>query len=196
MYDDLRRFRHDYKNILLSLEDVIKTGTIEQVQQLFNQIVLPTNDNLELRTAVLGHLKNIENLEIKSLVYSKVITAINQQINVTVEVADPIKLSPAVELVDVLRMISILFDNAINAAQQTTDKRVNFSFFAKAGAQYIVVGNSTQAEHIDPKSLRVTLRASRVVATGSVCVPFAFCLLSTLLSSTILLPRIIGSNKY
>ena len=196
MYDDLRRFRHDYKNILLSLEDVIKTGTIEQVQQLFNQIVLPTNDNLELRTAVLGHLKNIENLEIKSLVYSKVITAINQQINITVEVADPIKLSPAVELVDVLRMISILFDNAINAAQQTTDKRVNFSFFAKAGAQYIVVGNSTQAEHIDPQSLRVTLRASRVVATGSVCVPFAFCLLSTLLSSTILLPRIIGSNKY
>lgn len=157
---------------------------------------MPTNDNLELRTAVLGHLKNIENLEIKSLVYSKVITAINQQINVTVEVADPIKLSPAVELVDVLRMISILFDNAINAAQQTTDKRVNFSFFAKAGAQYIVVGNSTQAEHIDPQSLRVTLRASRVVATGSVCVPFAFCLLSTLLSSTILLPRIIGSNKY
>lgn len=153
MYDDLRRFRHDYKNILLSLQDTIKNGTIDQVRKMFDQIVLPTNDNVEIRTAVLGHLANIEDLEIKSLVYSKVMAAINKQIDVTVEVVDPIKLSAEVDTVDVLRMISILLDNAVNAALLSAEKKVNFSFFTKDGAQYIVVGNSTKQAQIDLQKL-------------------------------------------
>ncbi|MBB1063287.1 GHKL domain-containing protein [Limosilactobacillus fastidiosus] len=153
MYDDLRRFRHDYKNILLSLRDAIQTGTIADVRKLFNQIVLPTNDKLGSRTAVLGHLKNIEDLEVKSLVYSKVVTAIDKQINVTVEVVDPIKLPHTVEQVDILRMISILFDNAINAAVQSEKKQINFSFFTKDDAEYIVIGNSTSEERVDLQKL-------------------------------------------
>lgn len=153
MYDDLRRFRHDYKNILLSLQDTIKNGTIDQVRKMFDQIVLPTNDNVEIRTAVLGHIANIEDLEIKSLVYSKVMAAINKQIDVTVEVVDPIKLSAEVDTVDVLRMISILLDNAVNAALLSAEKKVNFSFFTKDGAQYIVVGNSTKQAQIDLQKL-------------------------------------------
>lgn len=153
MYDDLRRFRHDYKNILLSLRDAIQTGTIEDVRRLFNEIVLPTNNNVEIRTAVLGHLKNIKDLEVKSLVYSKVIAAIEQQIDVTVEVVDPIKLPDNVDQVDILRMISILFDNAINAAVQSEKKQINFSFFTKDDAEYIVVGNSTKEERVDLQKL-------------------------------------------
>lgn len=67
MYDDLRRFRHDYKNLLLSLNDAVHDGTIEEVRQIFDHVVLPTNSNVEIRTAVLGHLANIKDLEIKSL---------------------------------------------------------------------------------------------------------------------------------
>lgn len=158
MYDDLRRFRHDYKNILLSLRDAIQSGTIEEVRQLFNQIVLPTNNDVEIQTAVLGHLQNIENLELKSLVYSKVMTAIDKGIDVTVEVADPINVSQRLTLVDALRMIAILFDNAINAAAESKDKKMSFSFFDKADAQYIIVGNSTKEEIVDLQKLTGTFK--------------------------------------
>lgn len=160
MYDDLRRFRHDYKNILLSLGDAIKTGSIEEVRDIFDRVVQPTNLQLDNRTAVLSHLTNIENLEIKSIVYSKVITAINEHLDVTVEVAEPFKIPDKVEITDAIRIISILFDNAIAAAKDSPDKQINFSLFTKANAHYIVVRNSTKEATVNLRLLNGTFRGS------------------------------------
>lgn len=153
MYDDLRRFRHDYKNILLSLTDAIQSEDIKQVREIFSHVVQPTNEQLNDRTAVLGHLENIKNLEIKSIVYGKVITAINDKINTTVEVADPFSISNKVEVTDILRIIAILFDNAINAAKDSAAKEINFSLFTKGHDQYIVIQNSTKEEKINIQTL-------------------------------------------
>lgn len=153
MYDDLRRFRHDYKNLLLSLNDAVHDGTIEEVRQIFDHVVLPTNSNVEIRTAVLGHLANIKDLEIKSLVYSKVMAAMDKQIDVTIEVVEPITLVKAINITDALRMISILFDNAINAAAQSAEKKISFSYFNKDSEQLIVIGNSTKDERVDLNQL-------------------------------------------
>lgn len=149
MYDDLRRFRHDYKNVLLSLEGAVSSGNIKEVQDIFQRVVKPTNTNLDDQTAVLSHLENIENIEIKSLVYNKVMTAINDHIDVSIEVVEPFKISPKVKVTDAVRIIAILFDNAINAAKKAPTKEINFSLFTKGSAQYIVIRNSTAEEKID-----------------------------------------------
>lgn len=149
MYDDLRRFRHDYKNVLLSLEGAVSSGNIKEVQDIFQRVVKPTNTNLDDQTAVLSHLENIENIEIKSLVYNKVMTAINDHIDVSIEVVEPFKISPKVKVTDAVRIIAILFDNAINAAKKASTKEINFSLFTKGSAQYIVIRNSTAEEKID-----------------------------------------------
>lgn len=149
MYDDLRRFRHDYKNVLLSLEGAVSSGDIKEVQDIFQRVVKPTNTNLDDQTAVLSHLENIENIEIKSLVYNKVMTAINDHIDVSIEVVEPFKISPKVKVTDAVRIIAILFDNAINAAKKAPTKEINFSLFTKGAAQYIVVRNSTTEEKVD-----------------------------------------------
>ena len=128
MYDDLRRFRHDYKNVLLSLEGAVSSGDIKEV---------------------LSHLENIENIEIKSLVYNKVMTAINDHIDVSIEVVEPFKISPKVKITDAVRIIAILFDNAINAAKKASTKEINFSLFTKGSAQYIVIRNSTVEDKVD-----------------------------------------------
>ena len=52
MYDELRRFRHDYKNILLSLNDAVENRDIDQVSDIFKRVVIPTNVNVETRTSV------------------------------------------------------------------------------------------------------------------------------------------------
>ncbi|EDX43088.1 GHKL domain-containing protein [Limosilactobacillus reuteri] len=149
MYDDLRRFRHDYKNVLLSLEGAVSSGDIKEVQDIFQRVVKPTNTNLDDQTAVLSHLENIKNIEIKSLVYNKVMTAINDHIDVSVEVVEPFKISPKVKITDGVRIIAILFDNAINAAKKAPTKEINFSLFTKGSAQYIVIRNSTTEEKVD-----------------------------------------------
>lgn len=149
MYDDLRRFRHDYKNVLLSLEGAVSSGNIKEVQDIFQRVVKPTNANLDDQTAVLSHLENIEDIEIKSLVYNKVMTAINDHIDISVEVVEPFKLLPKVKISDAVRIIAILFDNAINAAKEAPIKEINVSLFTKGAAQYIVIRNSTAKEKVD-----------------------------------------------
>lgn len=153
MYDDLRRFRHDYKNILLSLSDAIKTGEIKTVREIFDRVVEPTNSQLDDRTAVLSHLENIQDLEIKSIVYSKVIAAIDSDLDVTVEVTEPFKIPNKVKITDAIRIISILFDNAINGAKDSSQKQINFSLFTKKTDHYIVISNSTKESQIDLQKL-------------------------------------------
>lgn len=154
MYDDLRRFRHDYKNILLSLGDAIKSGNIKAIQTIYEQTVIPTSTPAESRTAVLGHLANINDLAVKSLVYSKTMSALKKGINVEIEVVDPVTINDRVAIADVVRMISILFDNAINAASQVPDGKINFSLFDQDGAQYIIIGNSTKEARIPLQQLQ------------------------------------------
>lgn len=148
MFDDLRRFRHDYKNILTSLGGAIRDGNIDEVRSIYDRTIVTTSDNLEERTAVLSHLANINDLEIKSLIYSKVMTAIEKEINVEVEVVDPIDFSSKVDILDSIRILSILFDNAINATSKVKNGKINFSFFNKDNDQYIIIGNSTAEEKV------------------------------------------------
>ncbi|NGC79027.1 sensor histidine kinase, partial [Lactobacillus reuteri] len=84
---------------------------------------------VEIRTSVLSRLANVENLEIKSLLYSKTIQAIDKGINVELEIENPIKLNSNIQITDMLRIISILFDNSINDTTRSKHPQINLSYF-------------------------------------------------------------------
>lgn len=126
---------------------------MDQAQDILNRVVKPTEETVSMRTAVLGRLANIEYLDVKSLVYSKVMDALNRDIDVEVEVEKPFKFGKTMEQLDIVRVIAILMDNAINGAEQAAQKRVNLSLFEKDHLQYLVVGNSTKEEYLDLKEL-------------------------------------------
>src|SRR5699024_6186712 len=65
MYDDLRRFRHDYKNILISLNSALDDNNIEDAKQSLHQLTQSSNRIIDLPTGVLGALQNITNSGIK-----------------------------------------------------------------------------------------------------------------------------------
>lgn len=149
MYDDMRRFRHDYKNILYSLSSAIDTNDITLVKKAFDSVVIPTQKDVTTSTSVLADLKNLQNIEIKSLIYNKIMYALDKGLKFEVEIEHKIKLTDNFELLDAVRCISILLDNAINAAINSKEKKINFSFFNSDGIQYLIVGNSTKEEMID-----------------------------------------------
>lgn len=145
MYDDLRRFRHDYKNLLLSLDDAIKAQNIGEVTSIYQRVIQPSQSKAAPDQPVLGHLANIQSVEMKSLVYSKVMAAIKQGIKVEIEVEKPIQPNKKIATADFLRMIAILFDNATEAAQQAKQPRINFSYFADDQNNHVlIIGNSTK----------------------------------------------------
>lgn len=153
MTDDLRRFRHDYQNILYSLNSALATNNIDYAKRALTHLTRATQRDINVPTGIIGPLKNIQDPGIKAVVFNKVTTALDKGLNLNVEIADPIKLTQTLQQVDAIRIITILFDNAIRAASHTDQKRVDFSLYQNQTAQFIVIGNSTVQEAINLERL-------------------------------------------
>lgn len=149
MYDDMRRFKHDYKNVLYSLKSALDTDNLDYAKAELERLTDSTDSIINLPTHLLGNLKNIKNSGIKSVVYGKINQAINKQLSPILEVVEPIDLTETLAQIDAIRILSILLDNAINAAAESAEKKVDLCLYENDNAQFIVVGNSTKENRID-----------------------------------------------
>lgn len=153
MTDDLRRFRHDYQNILYSLNSALETNNLDYAKRALSHLTRATQRDIKVPTGIIGPLKNIKDSGIKAVVYNKVSSAMDKGLNLEIEIADPIQLTQTLQQVDAIRIITILFDNAIRAAAKSEKKLIDFSLYENQFAQFIVVGNSTAQAKVDLNQL-------------------------------------------
>jgi|SRR5690625_212116 len=148
MHDELASFRHDYINVLLTLDEGVRTKNIEQIEHIYYGVIAPTSklvNNYKLDIVKLSYI-NIP--EVKGLLSSKLIAAQHENIKVMVDIPQPIE-EIAMPLVKFIRIISILVDNGIEEAVQSRDKILQISFFALEENQYFIVRNSTEQRDLD-----------------------------------------------
>lgn len=153
MTDDLRRFRHDYQNILYSLTSALETNNLDYAKQALSHLTSTTQRNIKVPTGIIGPLKNIIDPGIKAVTFNKILSAMDKGLNLEVEIDAPIQLTQTLEQVDAIRVITILLDNAIHAAVGSEKKLINLSLYENQFAQFIVVGNSTAQEAVDLNQL-------------------------------------------
>lgn len=149
MYDDLRRFRHDYQNILISLTSALSDQNLTYAQQALRQLTQSSAPIIDQPTSILGDLQNITDLGVKSVVYQKLTAALQQGLAPRLEAPRPIDLTQTLTSFDAIRLIAILLDNAIAAAPAAAQPKVSLSLFENENAQFIVVGNSTKPAQVD-----------------------------------------------
>lgn len=75
--------------------------------------------------------------------------ALAKNLRVTCEIAQKITLDPRVTQLDMVRLLSIFMDNAIEAACQVNKGCLDFAFFEHGNEQFIVIRNSTKYEKIE-----------------------------------------------
>ena len=125
VYNNLRSFRHDYINIMASLAAYIDEKKYEELGAFFYEHILPMQKNLTQKNGVLNNLSNINILELKSILYTKLLLAVNQDIEVNIDIPDQID-SIHMEPVDLTRMLGIYLDNAIEACLETEHPVIHF----------------------------------------------------------------------
>lgn len=111
-YLALRKFKHDYKNILFSIEDYIQTKDIEGLQKYFYQSIKATETIFEENNLPIASISNLKIREIKSIILSKLYVASQKGIEVNVMIPTPIT-DIAISTVTLVRMLGIILDNAI-----------------------------------------------------------------------------------
>ncbi|WP_238321553.1 GHKL domain-containing protein [Lactobacillus equicursoris] len=112
--DDLRRFKHDYQNILNSLKIDAQEGDVKGVIDKLSEY-----SNSQFSEEALRKYKDLNHIHIKalkSIVFSKLTQMYNLGISYNFGCEPEIyKIPQNIDLLDLVRVIGITFDNAIEA---------------------------------------------------------------------------------
>lgn len=147
MYGNLRRFKHDYVNILTSMSGYLDDQDYEGLQEYFRKEVLQTGQVMERENYRLNQLGNIKIPVLKGLLSSKLMCAHEIGLNVVIDVMDEIE-SVNMQLLDLSRVLGIYLDNAIEAAGSCKQGALTFSMVKGNGRVIIIVENTTEDTNI------------------------------------------------
>ncbi|WP_205401937.1 sensor histidine kinase [Streptococcus lutetiensis] len=147
LYEELRAFRHDYANILVSLKEGIEQDDMGLVRKIYDSVLEDSADFIRNSKFNIGRLANIEDDAIKSLLSAKFLEAEANHIEVNLEVKDKIGV-PDIPLLDYIRLLAILCDNAIEAALEAENPAITIACFYQDDDYVLIVDNTTKEESV------------------------------------------------
>lgn len=117
LYNDLQMLHHDHKNLLSGMYFQVSEGKIDEVKAYLSEKLLTTDEELQKNIRQQKQLNNVKILEVKSLLFTKILMAKAHNVTMNLEVLLPIE-SLSMEMSDFLRVLGIAIDNAIEAASK------------------------------------------------------------------------------
>ncbi|MBU9708411.1 GHKL domain-containing protein [Paenibacillus sp. AK121] len=148
MYEDIRGFRHDYTNILLMLDEGIRTGDLAMIKRIYESSIQPTASQLNGYSYSLDNLINLDVSELKSIITSKVLVAKKRGVDVKLEIDSGIS-EMYMDIIDLCRVISCFLDNAIDAALETCNPSINIVLIHEDDIQTVTIRNSYNHSALD-----------------------------------------------
>lgn len=148
--EKLDKFKHDYKNILLSLKE---TASINKNGELLTQIgdLEAYSENYVSEADVnFKAVRNIKNSYLKSLIISKLHQAHEKNIMVQFECYESIS-EISIPIFDCIRVLGIVLDNAIEAAEESESPNISFLVYQDDKQLEFSIKNTYQDRdiHID-----------------------------------------------
>lgn len=137
-YKEVRKFRHDFQNILNSLDDYVLSEDFTGLKNYYLDEIKPTSKEISDMNFKLTELQNMKQREIKSILALKLITAQNNEIEVDLEIKEVIEDIP-LDAIVLVRALGILLDNAIEALEELTIGKLTVAVFKnKQEIQFII----------------------------------------------------------
>ncbi len=152
LYNSLRSFKHDYSNILLTLYEYIDTRDMDGLTSYFTRNILPLTKQLDPQNAHITRLSNLNIVELKSMVTAKIIYAQEMGIDVSVEINQPLD-RVNMDIIDLVRILGIFLDNAIEAALETDIPKMSFVIIQEDKETVIFMTNSFIDHHLQISEL-------------------------------------------
>lgn len=149
MYDEIRSFRHDYHNVLISLRESLNTKDLNIIETNYDTIIRKEGITVPDAQFSLAKLNNIRTLPIKGVLSNKIFQAWQKKIQVQVEIEDIIE-NEAIDGFDYVRIVSILLDNAIEAAEKADSPWLSIVFLNQGYPKEIklIIDNTCSREAI------------------------------------------------
>ncbi|MEX2960552.1 quorum-sensing sensor histidine kinase AgrC [Staphylococcus pasteuri] len=138
--NEMRKFRHDYVNILSTMSEFIREDDMPGLRQYFNEQIVPMKDNLQTRSLKLNGIEKLKVREIKGLITTKILQAQEKEIAISIEVPDNIERID-MNTIELSRIIGITLDNAIEASEPLDDSLIRIAFFKEEESVTLIIMN-------------------------------------------------------
>lgn len=123
MIDELRAFKHDYKNIIAEMAGYIREGEMEQLKVYYQKLTWTKETDYYKDLHIWKSLRNIQPMEIKGVLYEKILRALSKDIEPEIKIEDGLEVKyPEIQTIN--RILGIFIDNAIEAAEETELKKL------------------------------------------------------------------------
>ncbi|WP_145368954.1 quorum-sensing sensor histidine kinase AgrC [Staphylococcus epidermidis] len=138
--NEMRKFRHDYVNILTTLSDYIREDDMPGLRKYFDEHIVPMKDKLKTRSIKMNGIEKLKVREIKGHITTKIIQAQEKRIPISIEVPDEID-RISMNTVELSRIIGIIVDNAIEASENLEEPLINIAFIDNDESVTFIVMN-------------------------------------------------------
>ena len=147
LYQTVRGFRHNYRNLLTTLKLGIDQEDMTIVKDIYTSILETSDKRLETKQFDLTQLINIQDNTLKSLLSAKFLQADDQNIDISLEIPSPITLE-GMTILDFITVIPILIDNAMEATVKAKKTKIMIAYIKQDKYQRFIIKNSTKEESI------------------------------------------------
>ncbi|WP_099189877.1 sensor histidine kinase [Tepidibacter mesophilus] len=135
--ENMRVFKHDYRNILMCISGYIASKNIEGLEKYFYENLV--NDKY-INNNIHGII-NIKNIPLKGLINVKASKASSLGIDFNLNIENYIE-DFIIKEVDICKIFGILIDNAIEASEESKDKIININMNENNKSIIIEISNS------------------------------------------------------
>lgn len=152
--NDMQKFRHDYLNILVTMQGYIEVNDFEGLKKYFKKHIFSTEENTLKRNQLLASLSKLKITGIKGLILSKVMQAENENISVNIEISDEIE-DIHMNMIDLARILGIFLDNAIEAtADSKSEKSIDIAFYkTNSDSVMIIIENTFNGDLVNVEEI-------------------------------------------
>jgi len=138
---DIRKFKHDYKNILMSIGSFLKDKDLDGLTDYYTNKIQAASQLITDDDFALDEIAKLKVRELKSILAAKLMVAKNSNIAITFEALEDIDNLP-IDSLSLVRMLGIILDNAIEACEEIDGSKLRVGFLSNLTDITIVVENT------------------------------------------------------
>ncbi|MBO1306661.1 GHKL domain-containing protein [Enterococcus sp. 669A] len=143
--EEVRKFKHDYQNILLSMDSYFHEDKYEDLKKYYFTQIKQSSESLNIVNTQLNKLSRIQSMALRSIFYVKLSIIDSEKVNLNLEIDKNFFVEEKDEI-SLVRALGIILDNSVDALEELEQGDLQIALIENDGSNLIIVKNSCSAD--------------------------------------------------
>ena len=146
---DIKHIKHDLKNIFLTMGSFVEESGIKEMQEFYHAKISPFASNEIAKSDLYSKLASIDNEQLKAFLFYKISQALELGVSIELDVVLPaqeLSEENTIEFIDLVRILGILLDNAIEECMELEEGLISIKISKNSELLSYTIKNTLRDE--------------------------------------------------